>query len=37
MIAQLLRFALNQRFVMIALSLGLIAMGDVGEMPGGPG
>src|SRR5450759_3474288 len=27
MIAQLLRFALNQRFVMIVLSLGLIAMG----------
>src|SRR5436309_5781880 len=27
MIAQLLRFALNQRFVMIALSLGLIGMG----------
>src|SRR5580765_1779304 len=27
MIAKLLRFALNQRFVMIVLSLGLIAMG----------
>ena len=27
MIAQLLRFALNQRFVMIALSLGLVLMG----------
>ena len=27
MIAQLLRFALNQRFVMIVLSLGLIGMG----------